>query len=106
MPVTLETQESHSLLRLEGDLTVTSAAELRNALLEGLALGKDLQLHLESAGAIDVTLMQLLCAGGRSAARAGLGFAVHGTSALEGVFLQAGFEALPVPPLQDGSCPR
>ena len=101
LPVTLEQQDSHSLLRLEGDLTVTSAAELRNALLESLALGKNLQLDLESAGAIDVTLIQLLWAAGRSAARAGLGFAVHGTSALEGSFPPGGLRS-PASPASSG----
>ena len=49
MPVTIERHETHSLIRLEGEVTITSAAELKEALLAGLAAGTDLHLDLERA---------------------------------------------------------
>ena len=71
MPVTVDRLETHWLIRLEGELTLTSAAELKQLLLEWLASGKGLQLDLEHASEIDITLLQLLWAAGREAARTG-----------------------------------
>ena len=54
MAVTMERQASQSLIRLEGELTVTSAAELKDRLLDGLTSGNDLLLDLERAEEIDI----------------------------------------------------
>lgn len=71
MPVTVERVESHWLIRVEGEFPLTSAAEMKQLLLEWLASGKDLQLDLTSAGEIDIALLQLLWAAGRQATLAG-----------------------------------
>jgi chemotaxis protein CheD len=73
LSVTEEQHATHLLIRLEGEVNFTSAQELKRLLLEGLASGRALQLDLERAGEIDVTVMQLLWAAEREAARAGLG---------------------------------
>jgi anti-sigma B factor antagonist len=100
LPVTMERHETQSLIRLEGDLTVTSAAELKSVLLEGLASGKDLQLDLERAEEIDITVMQLLWAAGREADRTGARIVIHVSEAAGMAAREAGFERFPGPALQ------
>lgn len=99
MPVTLERQKSYSLIRLEGECTVTSAAELKSALIEGLAEGKDLRLDLEPAEEIDITTLQLLWAVGRAAERAGAAVSVRLSGAAERAARDAGFQTFPGLPL-------
>jgi anti-sigma B factor antagonist len=95
LAVTMERQESQSLIRLEGEFTVTSAAELKDLLLEGLASGNDLLLDLEQAGEIDITLMQLLWAAGREADRAGVSIAILVSDTAGAAAREAGFERFP-----------
>ena len=95
MPVTIERHDSHSIVRLEGDFTVTSASELKQALLEGVAAGTDLQVDMQGIGDLDITVMQLLCATGRAAARAGIKLIIPVTEAAAATARQAGFELFP-----------
>ena len=95
MAVTMERQESQSVIRLEGDFTLTSAEELKNLLLQGLASGNDLRLDLEQAEAIDITVMQLLWAAGREADRKGTGMAIQMSDAAATAARDAGFERFP-----------
>lgn len=95
MPVTMERHETHSLIRLEGELTLTSAAELKALLVAGLAAGTDLHLDLERATKIDVTAMQLLWAAGREADRKGVAFSGRVSEAAAAMAREAGFERLP-----------
>ena len=101
MAVTMERQESQSVIRLEGEFTVTSAAELKDFLLEGLASGKRLLLDLEQAGEIDITLMQLLWAAGREGYRAGIGMAIRVSDAAAAAARDAGFERFPGPIVEE-----
>ena len=95
MAVTMEQQESQSVIRLAGEFTLTSAAELKNLLLQGLASGNDLRLDLEQAEAIDITLMQLLWAAGREADRKGASLAIQMSDAAAMAARDAGFERFP-----------
>jgi anti-anti-sigma factor len=95
LPVTMERHETHSLVRLEGELTITSAAEVKEALLAGLAAGTELHLDLERVEAIDVTVMQLLWAAGREADRTGVALAGRMSEAAAALAREAGFERLP-----------
>ena len=95
MSVTVEVLEGNSLIRLEGECTLASAVELKRALLEGLASGRDLRLDLERAEGIDIAVLQLLWAAGRVAERAGAGIAVLLPEAAGAVAREAGFERLP-----------
>jgi anti-anti-sigma regulatory factor len=61
--------EDHSILRLEGECTVTLATEMKNLLLEGLASGTELRVDLERAEEIDISILQLLYAAGRAGAK-------------------------------------
>ena len=95
MAVTMEQQDSRSVIRLAGELTLTSAAELKNLLLQGLASGNDLRLDLEQAEEIDITLMQLLWAAGREADRKGASLAIRMSDAAATAARDAGFERFP-----------
>jgi anti-sigma B factor antagonist len=65
MPVTLEQGGPLCFLRLEGEISVGSAAELKVALLQALASETDVRLDLERATELDVTALQLLWAAER-----------------------------------------
>ena len=83
------------MIRLAGELTLTSAAELKNLLLQGLATGNDLRLDLEQAEEIDITVMQLLWAAGREADRKGASLAIQMSDAAATAARDAGFERFP-----------
>jgi hypothetical protein len=95
LPITLDRLETSWLIRLEGEFTVTSASELKGSLLEWLASGRDLQLDLERAQEIDITVMQLLWAAGREAARAGVAIVSRVSEAASAAASDAGFEQFP-----------
>ena len=78
VPMTLVQNEGWCLLRLEGEINIESAVELKRLLLEGLSGGQELRLDLERASGLDVTAWQLLWAGERAARTSGRGFAVQG----------------------------
>jgi anti-anti-sigma regulatory factor len=95
MPVTLQRHDSHWLIRLEGQVTIASAAELKTLLLEWLAAEKDLELDLADAEEIDITIMQLLWAAAREAARTGAGFVARASTAAILAMRDAGFAQIP-----------
>jgi anti-anti-sigma regulatory factor len=101
MPVTLQRHESRWLIRLEGPIHVTSAAELKTLLLDWVAAGKDLELDLEHAEEIDITIMQLLWSAAREATRTGVGIAGRASNAALAGAREAGFAALPGFPVAD-----
>ncbi len=78
MPVTLDQNENFCLLHLEGEIDISSAAELKTLLLHGLASGRELRVDLERATDLDVTAMQLLWAAEREARRSGMGMTLTG----------------------------
>jgi anti-anti-sigma regulatory factor len=85
--------EGICLIRLEGDLCVTSAAELKSILQEALASESGIELNLEGAGEIGVTTWQLLWAAGREAGRKGTTIAIRAPEAVSRAARDAGFEA-------------
>jgi len=101
LSVTGEQHATHLLIRLENTVSFTSADELKKLLLEGLASGKTLQLDLERAEEIDVTVMQLLWAAEREAARAGLGLVSRVSEAAAAAAREAGFERFPGAAVQE-----
>ncbi len=99
MPVTLEQNENLCLLRLEGEIDITSATELKMLLLQGLASGRELRVDLERATDLDVTAMQLLWAAEREARRLRTGITLTGRvpKEISSAAGDAGFESFPVP---------
>jgi len=97
MPVTLQRHDSGWLIGLEGRITIASAAELKQLLLEWLAAEKDLELDLAGVEEIDITIMQLLWAAGREAARTGARVVSRLSNAAIVAARDAGFAGFPVP---------
>jgi anti-anti-sigma regulatory factor len=108
VPLTLDQSEALCVLRLEGDVDITSAMELKKLLLEGLTPGRDLHLDLERATELDITALQLLWAAKREAEVLGMRFTLVG-QVPEKMLVDAGdvgFENFPVahdPELDQGS---
>jgi hypothetical protein len=95
LPLTVDRNRTRCLIRLEGEVGITSAAELKSLLLEALASAQELELDLEHAGSIDVTLLQLVWAAEREAARAGSGFVSHASQAAASFAHELGFNGFP-----------
>lgn len=76
VPVTLEQNETLSLLRFEGAIDISLAAELKTLLLQALGSGCEVSVSIEAATDLDVTAVQLLWAAAREAKKAGVGFSL------------------------------
>lgn len=98
MPVTVEQSGGMRFIRLEGEVNIASASELKKLLLEALAADGEVRVDLERAAELDVTAWQLLWAGEREARACGKGFSVAG-QVPEEVLLsmgEAGWNTFPV----------
>ena len=95
MPLTVDRNATHWLIRLEGEVNITAAAELKGLLLEGLASAQQLEVDLERSGEIDVTVLQLVWAAGREAASAGSGFVSRASEAAASLARGLGFDGFP-----------
>jgi len=91
----METHEPGSLICLQEESTVASAAALKQRLLEGLAGGGDIRLDLEALEDVDVTLLQLLVAAAKDAARSGARITTRMSPAARAAACDAGFDSLP-----------
>lgn len=72
MPVSLDKSEEKSLIRIDGDVNIAMAAEMKDLLVNALASGKDLHVSMANAVELDVTALQLLYAAEREAAKSGM----------------------------------
>lgn len=100
MSVILVQQEPDWLIRLEGQISLACAAELKELLVRWLAAETDLELDLEDAAEVDVSILQLLWTAGREARRANRRIVARPSEALNAAARDAGFEpaaGLPVP---------
>jgi len=94
VPVAFEREENLSWIRLEGEVGIGSAAELKDILVQALGSGKQVRVSLQSVTELDVTAVELLWAARREAKASSVAFAIETpvppmvTSAL----LQAGFD--------------
>ena len=78
MPIHAEQEEQLSVVRLEGALDITVAAELKQALAEAVGRGAPIRLSVSDLSGLDVTAVQLLWAAGRAARAAGVEFKLEG----------------------------
>lgn len=67
MPVTLDQNRTPCVIGLAGEVNIRCAAELKEALIEGLALGRRLRVDLTGTTEVDITAAQLLWAAEREA---------------------------------------
>lgn len=99
MPVVLDESDGFSLIRLQGEVDIASAAELKSLLLKALAPGGELRVNLQEATELDITAMQLLIATEREAVKSGLRFRLDGPvpDNISVAMVDAGFRKFPVP---------
>jgi ABC-type transporter Mla MlaB component len=95
MLLQISQQEFKWLLRLEGQVTVAAAAELKGALIEWLGAHTNLDLDLEATEEIDIAAIQLLYAAGREAARKGLRIDGRVSSVVSAAIRDSGFDKEP-----------
>ena len=72
MSVTLNQEEDSSLVRLEDEIDIAGAAEMKAVLIEALNCGKRVKVALDKVVGLDVTAVQLLWVAGREAKRVGV----------------------------------
>jgi anti-anti-sigma factor len=96
-PVRFDRNESPGTIRLEGDVDIGSAAELKEVLLEALASKAKLRISVETATGMDVTAVQLLWAAEREARASGVILALQGPvpAILRATLREAGFDRFP-----------
>jgi two-component system chemotaxis sensor kinase CheA len=95
VPISIQREEPRWQIRLEGQVTVASATELKAFLMEWLVSEKDLDLDLAAAEEIDITTMQLLWAAARDAERKSAGVSCHWSAAAVAAIRAAGFDGMP-----------
>jgi anti-anti-sigma regulatory factor len=71
------------MVRLEGEVGIGDALELKSVLLDTLALRRGLRIDVAGATALDVTILQLLWASRHAASETGMEFSVGGPVAPE-----------------------
>ena len=67
MPVTFDPAAQPVLIRLEGEIDIAVAAQLRTHLMGALASGRDVRIAVEKVTSLDITAVQLLWAAERQA---------------------------------------
>jgi ABC-type transporter Mla MlaB component len=75
MGIALTEKKNASVLRLDGAIDISVAAELKTALLAALAAGKAIRILPQAVSELDVTAFQLLWAAEREAKKQALKFA-------------------------------
>ncbi len=96
MGVVLHRLENASWIELAGAIDISVAAELKAALLEAVADGKDICISTESLTDLDVTAYQLLWAASRETRRSGVAFRLSRElpQQLQESFKEIGLDAL------------
>jgi anti-anti-sigma factor len=96
--ITLEQSEAGCCVRLEGEIDIGCAGELKKILIQALESGNAVQVGLEGAAGLDVTAMQLLWAADREARKRGGGLAMRGPmpEQIARAVAEAGWEEFPV----------
>ena len=95
MSVTISESENSWLIRVGGQATLGDAAELKSLLVGCLSSGKKLEIDLERVEEIDITILQLLAAAGREAARDGRVIVGRASAAVMAAVRDAGFDQAP-----------
>ena len=88
------------MVRMEGEIDIGCAAELKKLLIEALGCGVPVRVVLEDATDLDATAVQLLWAAGREAKGLGAEFGLAGRTPerIAATLAEAGFEPFPVLP--------
>lgn len=103
MPVRLDPSEAPGIIRLEGEIDIGCAADLRAVLEKALSARNETRISLATATGIDVTAVQLLWAAEREARATGMVLALEGPvpEVLRSTLREAGFERFPLDGMTD-----
>ena len=86
-------EDVSTVIRLDGAIDISGAADLKTALLEALQPGRTIELGLDCVSGMDVTAVQLLWAAQREAKALGANFRFIGQvpEAVSAYLAEAGF---------------
>ena len=98
MAVTFDRSMELGVIRLEGEVDIAAAAELKQVLLEALASGPGARISVEKATGIDITVVQLLWAAEHQAPGPAAVLALEGRvpETLRTAVREAGFHRFPL----------
>lgn len=98
MGISLEQDDALSLIRLEGTIDISCAADLKELLLKVLQPGREVRVNLDQATDLDVTAIELLWAAERAARTSDVRFALSGQvpKRISTAVADAGFDKFPV----------
>lgn len=65
------TREGKSFLKLDGEVNVSHATDLKDALIQSLEKAETVEINLNDVTGIDLSCLQLLCSAHRTAAKEG-----------------------------------
>jgi len=96
--ISLEQDDALSLIRLEGTIDISCAADLKELLLKVLQPGREVRVNLDQATDLDVTAIELLWAAERAARTSDVRFALSGQvpKRISTAVADAGFDKFPV----------
>ena len=99
MPFVLDENSERSLVRLEGDVNIVEAEELKILLVRVSGTKKELCVSLEGVTDLDITAMQLLVATERDAVKCNVRFRIEGLvpNHICLAMAHAGFRRFPAP---------
>ena len=64
-------RKGKAFLKLDGELTVARAADLKDALVKSIEKADTIEINLADASLVDLACLQLLCSAHRTAAKKG-----------------------------------
>jgi len=65
------TRKGKSFLKLDGEVNVAHATDLKDALIQSLEMAETVEINLNDVTGIDLSCLQLLCSAHRTAAKKG-----------------------------------
>jgi len=91
--MTAKGEKQGKVLRLEGELTVIRAAELKEMLRQSLAGPDSVEIDLDQVTAVDLACLQLFCSAHKTALRDDRKWRIKnmGSSVLQTAGMEAGF---------------
>lgn len=96
LPITKAGNESHYVIRLEGEIDVSTAADLKRMLVDAVTASRSVTVDASAATDLDVTAVQLMWATARQAEMSGTSLQIAPmTEALGHAFVSLGFEDFP-----------
>lgn len=94
MSIQCDADESACVLRLADEVDINSSVELKQALIEVIASGKELHLDLQAGPSLDITAIQLLWSARNAAELRGSRFVIAGDvpESINSALHNAGFD--------------